>query len=349
MPYIGSDPSNRFVAPKAASVFSGDGSTTAFTLDHAVGSDEDILVSVDGVIQEPSVAYAVSSGTTLTFTAAPSSNSGNNIFVYYLFRTVGTVSHPSNNALEATSGTFTGDVAVDTDTLFADATNDKVGINNASPNHELQINGNSTTSSLSLKTSATGNTTSDGLELKVQGDSAAYLYNYENAMLRFGTNGLERVRIDADGNVTMQSQPAFSVHFNGTGITNFATNGTVTTLSFSHERYDVGSNYDVGSGNTFTAPVTGKYQLNLTVRVNSIDTAATYYILNIVTSNETYRAIIDPNYSSDLSFRTMSVVVLADMDENDTCTPQILQNGGTAQSDIDGNPEYSYFTGFLAT
>ena len=66
MPYIGPPAPNRFVAPKAASVFSGDGSTTAFTLDHAVGSDEDILVSVDGVIQEPSVAYAVSNGTTLT-------------------------------------------------------------------------------------------------------------------------------------------------------------------------------------------------------------------------------------------------------------------------------------------
>ena len=81
MPYIGNTSANRFVASKAASVFSGDGSTTAFTLDHGVGSDEDILVSVDGVIQEPSVAYSVS-GTTLTFTAAPSSNSGNNIFVY---------------------------------------------------------------------------------------------------------------------------------------------------------------------------------------------------------------------------------------------------------------------------
>ena len=112
MPYIGPPAPNRFVAPKAASVFSGDGSTTAFTLDHAVGSDEDILVSVDGVIQEPSVAYAVSSGTTLTFTAAPSSNSGNNIFVYYLFRTVGTVSHPSNNALTATNGNFTGTLTV---------------------------------------------------------------------------------------------------------------------------------------------------------------------------------------------------------------------------------------------
>jgi len=112
MPYIGNQGANRFVAPKAASVFSGDGSDTTFTLDHAVSSDEDILVSVDGVIQEPSVAYAVSNGTTLTFTAAPSNNSGNNIFVYYLFRTVGTVGHPSNQALSATTGTFSGNIVI---------------------------------------------------------------------------------------------------------------------------------------------------------------------------------------------------------------------------------------------
>ena len=112
MPYIGNEVGNRFVASKAASVYSGNGSTTAFTLEHAVGSDEDILVSVDGVIQEPSVAYAVSSGTTLTFTAAPSTNSGNNIFVYYLFRTVATVDHPSTSALSATSGTFSTDLTV---------------------------------------------------------------------------------------------------------------------------------------------------------------------------------------------------------------------------------------------
>jgi hypothetical protein len=123
MAYIGNDPSNRFVAPKAASVFSGDGSTTAFTLDHAVGSDEDILVSVDGVIQEPSVAYAVSNGTTLTFTAAPSSNSGNNIFVYYLFRTVATVDHPSTSSLQATDGTFSGVLKTD-DTTEATSTTD---------------------------------------------------------------------------------------------------------------------------------------------------------------------------------------------------------------------------------
>jgi len=123
MAYIGNTAGNKFVASKAASVYSGDGSDTTFTLDHSVGSDEDILVSVDGVIQEPSVAYAVSNGTTLTFTAAPSSNSGNNIFVYYLFRTVATVDHPATSALSATTGTFTGRVITD-DTTEATSTTD---------------------------------------------------------------------------------------------------------------------------------------------------------------------------------------------------------------------------------
>ena len=344
MPYLGNTAGNRFVASKAATQFSGDGSTTAFTLDHAVGSDEDILVSVDGVIQEPSVAYAVSNGTTLTFTAAPSSNSGNNIFVYYLFRTVATVDHPSTSSLQATDGTFTGDLTVDTDTLFADASNDKVGINNASPNHELQINGNSTTSSLSLKTSATGNTTSDGLELKVQGDSAAYLYNYENAMLRFGTNGLERIRIDDDGHITMPHQPAFSVHKNGTHQENFANDGSAVTVTWSTERFD--NNLDFSS-NTFTAPVTGKYLLTLVMRINTIDTVPTYYIPTIVTSNQSYRDIIDPNYASDLNYKAFKVVVIADMDASDTAYVTMQQSGGTQASDINGDNPYTYFTGAL--
>jgi len=106
MAYIGNTAASRFVSNRAASVFSGDGSAVAFTLEQSVAQDEDILVSVDGVIQEPSVAYAVSSGTILTFTAAPSTNSGNNIFVYYLASQVGTVGHPSTQGLAATSGTF---------------------------------------------------------------------------------------------------------------------------------------------------------------------------------------------------------------------------------------------------
>ena len=340
MAYLGNSPGNRFVASKAATQFSGDGSTTAFTLEHSVGSDEDILVSVDGVIQEPSVAYAVSNGTTLTFTAAPSNNSGNNIFVYYLFRTVATVDHPSTSSLQATDGTFTSDLTVDTDTLFADATNDKVGINNASPNHELQINGNSTTSSLSLKTSATGNTTSDGLELKVQGDSAAYLYNYENAMLRFGTNGLERVRIDADGHVTMQSQPAFLAQ--ASDVNNMSDN---TTIVFGTEIFDQGGDF---ASNTFTAPVTGRYLLQFRGRVDDLDTAANWVRIEIITSNRTYKSsIIDPGVlASDPEYWSFSQTVLADMDAGDSAYVQFGQSGGAIQADLIGTD--SFFSGFLA-
>ena len=128
MPYLGNTAGNRFVASKAATQFSGNGSNTSFTLEHAVGSDEDILVSVDGVIQEPSVAYSVSNGTTLTFTAAPSNNSGNNIFVYYLFRTVGTVDHPATSSLQATDGTFSSTLGVTGASTLTGALSAKGGV-----------------------------------------------------------------------------------------------------------------------------------------------------------------------------------------------------------------------------
>ena len=171
---------------------------------------------------------------------------------------------PGNITGQGTT-TLTGDLAVDTDTLFADVSADKVGINNSSPNHELQINGNSTTSSLSLKTSATGNATSDGLELKVQGDSAAYLYNYENAMLRFGTNGLERVRIDASGRVTLPSQPYFAAHMTGNGA--YSTRSANHVFDFNTAVYNVGSHFNT-TNHRFTAPVDGKYLFTVSFITN---------------------------------------------------------------------------------
>ena len=181
MPYIGTPAVDRFVSTKAASVFSGDGSTTAFTLDHAVGSDEDILVSVDGVIQEPSVAYAVSNGTTLTFTGAPSSNSGNNIFVYYLFRTVGTVGHPSNQALSASTGTFTGDVTIG-DASAADK--------------KILFDGNAQDYHIGLD---------DSIDELIIGKGST-----------LGTT--DYIRVDADGNITKPSQPCFSAGATTTNI-----------------------------------------------------------------------------------------------------------------------------------
>ena len=61
--------------------FSGNNSTTAFTLSRSVANVNDIAVFVDNVRQEPTEAYTVS-GTTLSFTGTPATGS-NNIYVVH--------------------------------------------------------------------------------------------------------------------------------------------------------------------------------------------------------------------------------------------------------------------------
>jgi hypothetical protein len=72
MPYIGQSPTQTaFVTD----TFSGNGSTTAFTMSVAPANTASALVAVSGVLQDPST-YSVS-GTTLTFSAAPPTGTGN--------------------------------------------------------------------------------------------------------------------------------------------------------------------------------------------------------------------------------------------------------------------------------
>ena len=89
MPYYGNNPATIFESTPVVQRFNGDGSDTTFTLTTTVSSVQDVLVSVDGVVQDSS-AYTIPDGTTLTFTAAPSSGTGN-IFVYFLELSAGSV------------------------------------------------------------------------------------------------------------------------------------------------------------------------------------------------------------------------------------------------------------------
>ena len=149
--------------------------------------------------------------------------------------------------------------------------------------------------------------------------------------------------IDANGQITKPLQPAFSVHKNNTDQNNIATE-TAVAVTFSHERFDVNGDF---SSNTFTSPVTGKFKLTVNLRLAYLDSAAGYYVTSIKTSNETYRAIFDPDFGQDAVYWTHSVNVLADMDANDTASIEIYQYDGSAQTDVIGNPEYTFFTGYL--
>ena len=101
MAYVGTpiDTTNQFQSLQGKR-FSGDGSTTAFTLDIAPTSVFDIEVFVENVRQDPNSAYSLN-GTTLTFTGAPASGT-NNIYVIHQAKAVGTIS-PTSDSVVASS------------------------------------------------------------------------------------------------------------------------------------------------------------------------------------------------------------------------------------------------------
>jgi len=113
MSYIGNTNTTQAFIP-AIDYFSGNGSTTAFTLSRPVASVAQVQVTIDNVAQNPSSAFTVS-GNTITFTSAPLSGS-NNIYVYYT-SPITQVIAPSQGTVDATSlasSTGTGSVVLAT-------------------------------------------------------------------------------------------------------------------------------------------------------------------------------------------------------------------------------------------
>jgi len=153
-----------------------------------------------------------------------------------------------------------------------------------------------------------------------------------------GGSYVTTLKIDGSGAVTKPLQPAFNATNDGTQ-SNIAL-ATQVTVALGTERFDINADF---ASNTFTAPVTGKYQLNIFIRIDSLDSAANYYELRILTSNSGYGIIMDPDFGQDQSYFNMAFAVLADMDASDTATVELRQEGGTQQTDILD----ARFSGFL--
>jgi len=338
MPYLGNEAAEKFVSKPAVDHFSGDGSTTVFTLSFPVASDQDILVSVDGVIQD-TAAYAVSNSTTLTFTAAPSSNSGNNIFVNYLARVSATIAHPSTSALTATTGTFTDDVTVATNKLFVDASTDLIGMGTTSPatatggGIDIHRGGGS-----SVRIDDTTNSVTGELQVYSAGLNLATVTDHP---LLLSTNNTTAMNITGDGEITTPLQPAFLVKPAGIQSNIGINDGTAVVVTFDSEVYDIGGNF---ASNAFTAPVTGKYFLSLNLYLQSVDSAANFIAAYIYTSNRYYLYIVDPDFGQDAAYWTLGFSVVADMDANDTVNARFAQYTGTIQADVNTD---STFSGFL--
>ena len=127
MAYLGKEAVNRSTGTSKDS-FSGDGSTTAFTMSRSVLLVTDIEVFVDNVQQEPTTAYTVSA-TTLTFTEAPA-NGTNNVYVIHRIGNNDSMTIQSGISATLSDATISGTLTVSSGTLTVSGSGSKVNFSN---------------------------------------------------------------------------------------------------------------------------------------------------------------------------------------------------------------------------
>lgn len=162
--------------------------------------------------------------------------------------------------------------------------------------------------------------------------------------------GTDTFIMSADGERTMPLQPAFLAYNSSTDL-NVTGDATQITIKFDTEIYDQNGDYNT-STYTFTAPITGRYFLGVTVRCEGLTASHTSLQCWMKTSNRTYRASrydIGALRNADDDSAIAESSIDADMDAADTAYFEVVISFGTKVVDIVGNSvPYTRFWGHLA-
>ena len=230
--------------------------------------------------------------------------------------------------------------------LFVDGGNDRVGIGTTGGSGEtltvtktgadatVRINGVSSQEA-ALKLQGNNTVTNTFKIASEQDDSGLTIQKWN------GSAYVTHLKSDANGHITKPLQPAFLVF--STDSNDFPLNDT-RLMTLDTEVFD--QNGDVAS-NVFTAPVTGRYNLSLSLYFTAIASDSNYLEVYLTTSNRTYYFIIDPGtFDQTGAYHTITASVLADMDASDTASVSYRQSSGSSGTDFDG--DNSFFSGYLA-
>jgi len=304
-------------------VYTATAGQTSFSGNDSVGisltyTDSEYLdVYQNGVLLVPGSDYAATTGTTVVLVTGASLNDKVEMIAYQAFGVADTVSRADGGAFGgavsmASTLAVTGDVTVATNKLFVDASTDLIGMGTTSPatatggGIDIHRGGGS-----SVRIDDTTNSVTGELQVYSAGLNLATVTDHS---LLLSTNNTTAMNITGDGEITKPLQPSFSVN-PASAQNNIAANTSNVEVVFGTENYDVGANF---ASNTFTAPVTGKYLLTTNIYTLNLDSAATYYVTLISTSNRTYLNLFDPDFGQDAVYWTHVVSAVADMDANDT-------------------------------
>lgn len=137
------------------------------------------------------------------------------------------------------------------------------------------------------------------------------------------------------------NQPAFLA--TGASQSNVTGDGTVYTVLFATEVFDQGSNY---SSPTFTAPVTGRYNLGTIIEIDDLGAGHTFGQFTIVTSNRSYSVWA----ANPAAMRTaggnnlfLTGSSLCDMDAADTATITLTVSNSTKTVDTSVNGVNAFY------
>ncbi len=148
----------------------------------------------------------------------------------------------------------------------------------------------------------------------------------------------------------LPGRPTFSAKV-GSTVQNVTGDGTVYTIVFDTEIFDIGNNFDTTTG-IFTAPITGKYLFICSIDIRSLAAFNTEGDITFVTSNRPY-FVSRSNYgvmrdpTANLLIQNLSIE--ADMDSGDTAQVDIVVRGGGLVIDIfgqGGTEMHSFFQGW---
>ena len=356
MAYIGKAPNTAIVNQATSQSFSGNGSTTAFTLNRSVNVGEDLEVFVENVQQEPGAGKSyTASGTTLTFDEAPPSGTNN---VYVIYRGEATINprleHDANAALAATTGTFSGAVSATNGTfsgnLDVDGTttvdgltsSEALDVTTSTHANASVFKSTGNTQVMLQDTDATANDQFWGLQ--VSGGAFNILTCNDDRASGF----LTPLTIDSNGRITMPTQPAFRAGLNG-GYTHGSGNAVqFNDVGASGEFFNQGNHLATSGNYRFTAPVSGVYFFHAIVLWQGVSSGVgmqdslRFNVNGSVRSYSERRAFYVSNTTGDSGYYSDFLSDTFRLDANDYVFVQ-----GQKSEVIHGNNQYTRWSGFL--
>lgn len=260
--YIGNQPSQ--VAFLTDS-FSGNGSTTTYTMSVAPANTSSVLVAISGVLQDPSVYSVI--GTTLTFSSAPPVGTAN-ISVRYL-------GIPASGVTTTAYRTITEFTATANQKTFTPPSY-TVGFINVYRNGVRLGSADYTASNGTTVVLVSGASLNDLVTIEsfyvssVIGAIPAVAGAVNSTYLLDGAVTQSKLGTNVAGN-----GPAFSAYLN---TPQSIANATFTKVTFDTETFDTNNNF---ASSRFTPTVAGYYQFNYGVGLNvTAGNAGVYFYKN---------------------------------------------------------------------